>query len=106
MVAWQSLLAAANGAVVVGSFGCEREREREERRRGKERREEERVARQFKHLSRANRIGMTQSTSTHASYGIWSISHTTLVGVTESRQKDWRDSVRCGAMSCHVGTKR
>jgi hypothetical protein len=31
MVAWQSLLAAANGAVVVGSFGCEREREREKR---------------------------------------------------------------------------
>jgi hypothetical protein len=28
MVAWQSLLAAANGAAVVGSFGCEREREK------------------------------------------------------------------------------
>jgi hypothetical protein len=48
-----------------------RERERE-RRRGKERREEEeRATWRFKPLSCAKRIGMIQSTSTHASYDNW-----------------------------------
>jgi hypothetical protein len=55
------------------SVARERERERErEGRRGKEKREEkERVARRFKPLSCVKHIGVTQSTSTHASYGNW-----------------------------------
>jgi hypothetical protein len=68
-----------SGGERSGGDGVTRLRERE-RRRGKERREEEeRAARWFKHLSRANRIGI------HASYDIWPVSRTTTVGATESR---------------------
>jgi hypothetical protein len=107
MVAGRSLPAAANGATVAGSLGCERERES---RIGKERsEEEERAAWQFKYLSRTNHIDATKSR--HLLWHNWhpritrhmACLRATTVGATQANvAPHWHQSTSLHHESCHV----